>query len=556
MRKLLFILVFPLAVWAQPVAPPGATAASGINFTQSGTGTAQAKLTETVNAADFGCVGDGATDNTACFNKIGAYMRSHNATVTFNPGTYEYTNPLWLSGPIAAGKIVGYGASFQNNQSASAAHVSSIALAVGKMDIWTAGPYYGGGTPTAPSNLIVTVAAGTNSVTLQSTGSYANFTSCMTVSTGCHAIVMGYDEMHSGWPPAERYFDYVTVTAVNSSTGVVTFDRNLRNSYDSRWANELKSVITTGAPTITPIDGTPGGGWIQNLTIEGVTFLDNPTHPRSGGTYGLVYVTTTDSFECIRCILAHGVPHETNRVTFTKSTIHSGGAGGSAFEIDKLTDTFIFQNGETLNGGAFSQCASTNNLIILNSTITGNHPCPAKHIVWSGNTISGDNGYQMITGVGDGGAPPEPIYDLSITNNTFIPRKPLAGLVETYNEGHFTVSAVSGSGPYILTTPIVFSSFPNAVQTVVPGSVVRTSGNVKAGKVTSVYMSGNNMQVEVSMTKGTPAVDDEFSFSSVLHMTVRGNRQTGGYGIPNIRPSKGNRYSGPDFNDVIDDDAR
>jgi hypothetical protein len=617
----------------------------------SAAASANAPAPPTINAADFGCVGDGATDNTTCLANLGVYIQTHNVTVTFDPGQYEYTNPNWLTGPVVSGKIIAYGASFQNNISASGlADIQYIALGIGKIDIWTAGPYYGSGTPTAPSNPISTVAAGTNVVTLQNTSNYTNFTSCLAVYSGCHAIIMGYDEMNTGWPPAERYFDYVTVTALNSSTGDITLDSNLKYSYDSRWANELKSVITTGAPTITPIDGTPGGGWIQNLTIEGATFLDNPTHPRSGGTYGEVYVTTADSFECISCTLAHGVPHEANTITFTNSTVYSGGSGGAAFEIDKLTDTFTFQNGQTLDGGAFSQCASTNYLNVLNSTITGDAPCPAKHVTWENNTISvtGPTApYKMLTGVGDGAAPPMLIYDFIVQDNIFRPTEASQGLVETYNEGNFTISAVSGSGPYTLTMPIVFNSsgFPNAVQTLVPSSVVRvmngvggafryvaviggsilgngsctataaspsggtsatgtisivsgapngdvtithpgrgytstptawtlsagrggatcsgnpsmtTTGgrlNFETGTVTAVYMSGGNLQVEVSMNTGTPSTGDVLSFSSVLHLVMTGNTQLGGYHIQNVRNSNGNAYSGPDFNDVIDDDS-
>lgn len=83
----------------------GAGGAALVGFSQDGIGaatrTVQGKLREQISITDFGCVGDGATDNTVALEKVAAYLRTFvgNARmpkVVVPVGTYCYaTSPNW-----------------------------------------------------------------------------------------------------------------------------------------------------------------------------------------------------------------------------------------------------------------------------------------------------------------------------------------------------------------------------------------------------------------------------------------------------------------------------
>jgi hypothetical protein len=71
---------------------------SGINFTQSGTGassrTVSAKLLEVLSVTDFGCLGDGSTDDTSNFNEGIAEAKSSGRALFMPQGQYKTTSTL------------------------------------------------------------------------------------------------------------------------------------------------------------------------------------------------------------------------------------------------------------------------------------------------------------------------------------------------------------------------------------------------------------------------------------------------------------------------------
>jgi hypothetical protein len=73
------------------------------------------------------------------------------------------------------------------------------------------------------------VSAGANSVTLKDPSKSSLF------QIGAWAMITGFDMMGYGYPTNPHFFEFVQITSVNSSTGVVTFAAPLKNTYLSTW---------------------------------------------------------------------------------------------------------------------------------------------------------------------------------------------------------------------------------------------------------------------------------------------------------------------------------
>ncbi len=229
-------------------------------FSRAGAGaverTTQDRLREShISAADFGAVGDGATDNSAALIAMRDYMRADTSKVYrvfFPPGEYRYSNNRWLFG-VPSIIIDAYGASFLCTAS-TGWHVND-----GPLNVYE--PFNDSGdSPLSPASTFVTgdrfdtAAAGDVTITMTTSGDAANY------SVGDRVLVHGYDQQgDNNYPFNMRYFEYKTIESVNGGADTVTFTKPLIYDYDDRWfdttrAGFFASTVVYGKPRILSLE--------------------------------------------------------------------------------------------------------------------------------------------------------------------------------------------------------------------------------------------------------------------------------------------------------------
>ncbi len=229
-------------------------------FIQAGAGaverTTQDRLREShISAADFGAVGDGATDNSAALiamrNRMWTQPSAHHV-IYFPPGEYRYINNRWLLN-VRSYEVIGYGCTFRCIRSdAGGTHwfntnclnVSDPWSDNGDVDYTLAS-----GSTAYNGYLFNTAAAGDTSITCVTVAEAGNFTA------GDRVLIHGWAQQSDNYPPNPRYHEWHVVAAADDQTGVITLDGPLRWMYDSRWRDGFSGPnFYWGAPRIMKLE--------------------------------------------------------------------------------------------------------------------------------------------------------------------------------------------------------------------------------------------------------------------------------------------------------------
>lgn len=196
------------------------TGSSLVGFLQSGTGatarTAQAKLRDFVNVADFGAVGNGSTDDTNAIQKAINAVSTYGGVVYFNPGKYLITQTL-----ISNASVLLNG---QNRGDISSNTNGSGATAAKPIIIWNGG-----------------------------TGASAYMFKLQPATTG--DVVWGGGAVYLEWDGGEK------------ATGAVIFD----NTKYSRFNGKIRNVTYAGL-IVNSASGTTGN-FSMNNQIESLEFV-------------------------------------------------------------------------------------------------------------------------------------------------------------------------------------------------------------------------------------------------------------------------------------------
>jgi hypothetical protein len=94
---------------------------------------------------------------------------------------------------------------------------------------------------------IHTVSPGSNTITLVTLGDYTKF------RINGYVLIMALDLQGAGYPPNNHYFEYAKISAINSGTGIITLNKNLRNGYKSTYPLYYagsSSLLTSGGPAV------------------------------------------------------------------------------------------------------------------------------------------------------------------------------------------------------------------------------------------------------------------------------------------------------------------
>ena len=178
----------------------------------------------TVSIAEFGATGANATLDSAAFLAFQTWAiakgSSAKIVLSLDPGvTYLVSDPRWPMN-ITNLTVNGNGATIKNASTSNFLQMllyPAAGLTKNTAGFYTSVDFY----------RIATTAIGNTSVTTIVAANAGNF------SANEMVLIASLDQQFVGQPPNFKYFDYAKVTAVNSSTGVVSLDRPVRYAHQS-----------------------------------------------------------------------------------------------------------------------------------------------------------------------------------------------------------------------------------------------------------------------------------------------------------------------------------
>lgn len=292
------------------------------------------------NISDFGAIGDGVNDDTSAFDAFNTWALTfpENSLITLELGQgkhYMVSNPWWPSN-IKNLVVNGNGCSIQNNSTVNV-NKSLLNPAFG---FSKTGPnsFF---TP-VDSYFINTVVAGSSSVTTTTASNAGN------LSVGEMVCVGSFNQQFSGGqPPNLKYFEYLTVKSVNSSTGVITFNENLIYTHQS----DLPYVSATSGNVIGPAQVykiEQGSLFNINHEYNNINFIRNIVNSSNATAEAVYCIGNNIVFNS--CSAKWFLPTQAGTATLNdcvELVAEGGGSGLLGGELDKLVVNY------NLNGGTY-----------------------------------------------------------------------------------------------------------------------------------------------------------------------------------------------------------
>ena len=262
---------------------------------------------------DFGAKCDGVANDNAAFTAFNTWAQSQTGTImlTIPSGSIcMFTSASmgnWFAKGIKSLIVTGYGATLSDNNG-------------------TGNGFFLGGRAVVADNMhssrLETVLAGATTVTLKAQSESARF------QVGNWALITGLDMMGYGYPPNPAFFEYVQITAIDPSTGIITFASPLKNTYKSTWplynAGSDFEADQGGPATLYALDPS----WNTQVEYRGLTIS------QAGQTYanGRSVTFRDVTFTGVAC----GVPSQSMLWQVINSNMPNCG-----MEVDKLIDTLV-----------------------------------------------------------------------------------------------------------------------------------------------------------------------------------------------------------------------
>jgi len=316
-------------------------------------------ITNPINLAWFGLVNNPSIDNTSALMAFNSYARNNpnqEYEIFLPNGIISYQNPYFMQGIRNSRWVGGPATQFININTSG--NTNEDFTSITNFDIFydnsTIGLQNG---VFNPGYTIATVPKFSTSVTLLTTANASNFT------VGGYAFIYGYNQGSSGYPSACRYFEYIRVTAVNTSTGVLTLEKPLLNKYRQDWLDIQNNspASAVGAARILPLNR-PYFNITEDLKLENIIFgpstyyATDPLQSLQGylGTNGCLNVTISNC-------RVEGIFDPT-----TCQTVKVYNSYINFVEVDKNLDTVVFENCEI---GDINNGPGTNFIYLKNCKI-------------------------------------------------------------------------------------------------------------------------------------------------------------------------------------------
>ncbi|MEM7771972.1 MAG: hypothetical protein AAF327_15860 [Cyanobacteria bacterium P01_A01_bin.37] len=184
-----------------------------------------------VNVAKFGIIDDGGASNqVSAFKRLGDWLRRNNGATVIFPSNAVIKTQHFDFINVEHVRFEGNGT-----------HLKQEPITTSTIDLLRA---YG---PTIPfptqtnfgktSYAIETVAVNSTSITLSTSTDHTNF------SVGNEIVIYGCPILYTGYPSANRYFEYNKIIAINATTGELTLENETRYNYYVDWDNQPAAVF-------------------------------------------------------------------------------------------------------------------------------------------------------------------------------------------------------------------------------------------------------------------------------------------------------------------------
>jgi hypothetical protein len=443
------------------------------------------------------------TDTATQFLNARNFLLTQNPTrytLTIPPGTYCLSSNKWLKG-IRNVDVSAYGANFITMTSNAGYQIDGTAMPFGGDIFSNQGDNGFDPSTNVTGSLINGAAINALSVTLKTPLESCNF------QVGDDVLVFGFDSQGTAsYPPAPRYFEYNTVTGVDSGTGIITLLNPLKYAYNGAWIDAAPVYdVTTGAPRLLDLNRTKMK-ISQNLTFSGGTFLtwygsQNLSARQVSGTISISggrNITVTD-------VNATGIfVGQTENINVVRGIYKLDARGDGYSELDKIVTN------ATVTGGTYQnliQGTGIKTATFVGNTFLGQFQNFAETQVYIENIFNTDPSlnanYLLITG----GAWWTP--NQTFTGNTFQVTSGIGGITNHYNQIGFLVLA--SPSPTATSLAVTYSS--GITQALEVGEVLSGTGGA-AGKSFTISKFFCNPASSCVLTGtssgGSPVAGDQY----------------------------------------------
>lgn len=233
-----------------------------------------------VHVGMFGIVDDsGATNQISAFRKLGDWLRTHQgATVVFPANAliktqyFDYINVQYATFEGNGTRLIHEPVSTSTYQ---------LLRNPGPTIPFPVSTNFGN-----TSYAIDTVGVNSITVTLSTISEISNF------SVGNEVVIYGCPILYTGYPSANRFFEYNKITAIDVGTGVITLETETKYNYYDDWDDQPAAIFnintsktTNKAQAYDPYNGTSETDlswtytWAKDLVFRNFTFDINQPDP-------------------------------------------------------------------------------------------------------------------------------------------------------------------------------------------------------------------------------------------------------------------------------------
>lgn len=205
-----------------------------------------------------------------------AINRDVHYRVTFRPGLYRYSNNRWLLN-VASVTLEAQGCTFLNisgdpfEQNYRPLCTNSIFQDHGDRPVAAGNAYVAG-------LRIRSAPAGASVVHL------ARAAESRRIAVGSRVMMHSFDQQWGGYPPNMRFFEWHRVAAIDTASGAIALETQLRHDHEGNLPDTLLDAatgLTVGAARLLPLDRRHYR-YPELIEIVGATFEPNPNHAPGG----------------------------------------------------------------------------------------------------------------------------------------------------------------------------------------------------------------------------------------------------------------------------------